>query len=124
LYASLQSSVARELLERVAGPEEMRNTIGVPDTSYVISNGQVNSKSQGSVALLRLMNFPWPILAFLVNLIPLFIRDTAYDKFAAHRFNLFGGTEQIQAFPPESENLFLDKDEGIHMCPLPRKKEQ
>jgi predicted DCC family thiol-disulfide oxidoreductase YuxK len=69
-----------------------------------------------------LMDMPWPLLGWLVSFIPVWLAHALYDKFAAKRFDLFGGTEEVQQYPAEADNLFIDSHEGIHACPIPSKK--
>mmetsp|Transcript_17339 Transcript_17339/g.19736 ORF Transcript_17339/g.19736 Transcript_17339/m.19736 type:complete len:162 (+) Transcript_17339:154-639(+) len=121
-YASLQSEFAAKTLKKldVNCFEDEKNP-DVPTTSAVIHRGKVYTKLRASVITLKYFRWPWPILAFLISLLPNFLGEKFYDWFASNRFRFFGGTEKVQAIPKEKENLFLDKDEGIHVCPLPSK---
>ena len=112
LFASLQGEVARHLLGELAP----RGTYaagfypgtGVPNTSYVLTGGAVHAKTDGSIALLALMGAGWPLLGWLLSLLPRAARDWGYDQFAAQRFRLFGGTDAVQPYPPAASGLFLD----------------
>jgi len=120
-YASLQSKFSAKFLEKLNVDcfEDKKNP-DVPTTSAVIHNGKVYTKLQASVVTLKYFKFPWPILAFLLSFIPKALGDKFYDWFARNRFRFFGGSKSVQPIPKAKEDLFLDKDEGIHVCPLPK----
>ena len=89
----------------------------VPTSSIVVENGKAYSKLDGSIVALKHMSGLWPLLSIILRLIPKFMRDALYDWFARNRFRFFGGTGYVQAIPKSKESLFLDADEGIHVCP-------
>lgn len=91
----------------------------VPTSSVVVENGKAYEKLDASIVALRYMHGLWPLLSILLSLVPKFMRDAFYDWFARNRFKFFGGTKYIQAIPKSKESLFLDADEGIHVCPRP-----
>jgi predicted DCC family thiol-disulfide oxidoreductase YuxK len=120
-FASLQSQVAAQVLSEFecAGLAYADGAAAAPTSSIVLRGSRAFGKTDGSVMLMELMTWPFPVLAFIVGLIPALLRNAAYDVFAAQRFRLFGSTEAVQQLPEGTEHLFLDSHEGIHVCPMP-----
>ncbi|KAK6795506.1 hypothetical protein RDI58_008959 [Solanum bulbocastanum] len=53
-------------------------------------------KSEAVLKIMEYINLPFPQLAFFLQLVPLFIRDFAYDNVANNRYALFGRSESCE----------------------------
>lgn len=128
LFASLQSDLAKQALHEF-GAHKLAYAdadTDVPSSSVVVTRGKVYNKLDGSVQLLKLMEgWPvslWPVLGFLLSLVPRAVLDVFYDNFAKNRFKIFGGSDAVQPLPAGTEDFFLDAHESIHVCPVPQRK--
>ncbi|ONK81038.1 uncharacterized protein A4U43_C01F24570 [Asparagus officinalis] len=86
-YEPLQSESGRKLLQRSGrSPDDISSVVLVEkDRSYI--------KSEAVLKIMEYLDLPFPQLALLLNIIPLFIRDFAYDNVANNRYVIFGRTE-------------------------------
>src|SRR5262245_22905218 len=72
LFAANQSDAGRALLaERGIESAEV-------STIYLVEDGRVSSKSTAALRIARGLRFPW-FLAYVLILIPRFLRDAVYD---------------------------------------------
>lgn len=116
-FASLQSALAASILARYGlDPAEL-------DTVYVVvnpdltsgnpsdrarSNEHLLSRSNAVVFVLHQLGGIWRVAAFLLQLLPNFLRDFAYTAIARHRYRIFGRSESCLLPSPQDRNRFLD----------------
>uniref|UniRef100_A0A803LED0 Uncharacterized protein n=1 Tax=Chenopodium quinoa TaxID=63459 RepID=A0A803LED0_CHEQI len=83
-YEALQSESGKMLLRRSGrNPDDISSVVLVEkERSYI--------KSEAVLKIMEYINLPFPQLALFLNLVPLFIRDFAYDNVANNRYNIFG----------------------------------
>jgi len=86
-FASLQSPLAAGILGRHGA-----NPTGLDTVIFV----------------LKQLPVPWPAAAFLLGLLPGFIRDLAYDVVARQRYRLFGRSEICMLPSDQDHSRFLD----------------
>lgn len=121
-YASLQSAFAKRKLEQYkVDCFTDKKDPDVPTTSVTITNGKAYVKAEAVRQAVKHLVFPYSILAWVMAVVPLFIANFLYERFADVRFTLFGGTQTVQPIPKDKEHLFLDRHEDIHVCPMPKK---
>ena len=106
-FASLQSAfAARALSRRGANPSDL-------DTVYVVVHHELPdeyllSRSEAVLFVLKQLPGPWRALASLLQLLPKFLRDAAYNAIARNRYRIFGRF-QVCPLPSEQDrNRFLD----------------
>lgn len=107
-FASLQSLLAGRILARHgASPTDL-------DTVYVVLNHELPNESllpRSDAALFVLSQLPgaWRPTASLVQLLPKFFRDPAYNLIARHRYRIFGRSDAC-ILPCEADRpRFLDQ---------------
>jgi predicted DCC family thiol-disulfide oxidoreductase YuxK len=112
-FASLQSAFTSSILARhQINPGEL-------DTVYVVVNpdscdptGEPNefllSRSDAALFVLKRLGIPWRASASLMQLLPKFLRDSAYNAVARHRYRLFGRNETCPLPDVRDRNRFLD----------------
>jgi predicted DCC family thiol-disulfide oxidoreductase YuxK len=100
-FASLESAAFR-----AAVPEAMRVTL--PDSVIVMTaTGQVLVRSQAVVYMLQRLGGLWRCLGVVLTVIPLWVRDRAYDGIARLRHLLFPApAEACPLAPPELQVRF------------------
>ncbi|KAH7657160.1 DCC1-like thiol-disulfide oxidoreductase family protein [Dioscorea alata] len=83
-YEALQSESGKKLLRRSGrSPDDISSVVLVEkDKSYI--------KSEAVLKIMEYLQVPFPQLALFFRLVPLFIRDIAYDNVASNRYTLFG----------------------------------
>ena len=105
-FASLQSSFgSRVLTQHSVDASPM-------STAYVLVSGdEGQALLQRSAAILFLMGRfggIWSVLAQMVRLLPLGIRDWAYNAIARHRYRIFGRYESCPLPSAADRERFLD----------------
>jgi predicted DCC family thiol-disulfide oxidoreductase YuxK len=108
-FASLQSDLASRVLARHnLNPSAL-------DTLYVVVNsGAMNSaelllgRSDAALFVLNHLSAPWPAAAFLLQRLPKFLRDSAYNSVARHRYRIFGRFDACPLPRPQDRSRFLD----------------
>jgi predicted DCC family thiol-disulfide oxidoreductase YuxK len=101
LFASLQSSVAKQLL----GEFDIRT-----DDLYsiiVIHNGKLYDKSDALIVIARHLPRPWSTLT-IFRFLPIFLRDGIYKMVANNRYRIFGRQDSCMLPTPELKARFLD----------------
>ena len=105
-FASLQSSFGSRVLT-LHGVDS-----SAIRTAYVLASGdQGQVLLQRSEAILFLMDRfggIWSVLAQMVRLVPLRIRDWAYNVIACHRYRIFGRYESCPLPSAADRERFLD----------------
>ncbi|XP_074285194.1 DCC family protein At1g52590, chloroplastic [Silene latifolia] len=91
-YEALQSEAGKKLLQRSGrAPDDISSVVLVEkDRSYI--------KSEAVLKIMEYINLPFPQLAFFLHLVPLFIRDFAYDNLADNRYNIFGKSDSCELY--------------------------
>ncbi|PKA55847.1 DCC family protein [Apostasia shenzhenica] len=86
-YQALQSEAGKKLLQRSGrSADDISSVVLVEkDRSY--------TKSEAVIRIMEHLDLPFPQLALLIKLVPLFLRDFAYDNVADNRYLIFGRSE-------------------------------
>ncbi|PKU84234.1 DCC family protein At1g52590, chloroplastic [Dendrobium catenatum] len=86
-FEPLQSEGGRKLLQRSGrSPDDISSVVLVEqDRSYI--------KSEAVIKIMEYLDLPFPQLASLLKLFPLFLRDFTYDNIANNRYVVFGRSE-------------------------------
>jgi predicted DCC family thiol-disulfide oxidoreductase YuxK len=112
-FASLQSALASRILARHnLNPSDL-------DTVYVVVNPDSQnpngastelllSRSDAALFVLKRLSAPWPAVAFMLQLLPNFLRDSAYNAIARRRYRVFGRSAACPLPAPQDRNRFLD----------------
>jgi len=100
VFASLQSPVGRETLERFGMDP------GRIDSIVLVEGERAYTKSTGALRVARRLGAPWRALAFL-TVIPAGIRDAVYDWIARNRYRWFGRTDSCRVPTPELRARFV-----------------
>ena len=105
-FASLQSSFgSRVLALHGVDTSAMR-------TAYVLASGDQGQvllqRSEAILFLLDRFGGIWSMLAQMVRLVPLRIRDWAYNVIARHRYRIFGRYESCPLPSAADRERFLD----------------
>jgi predicted DCC family thiol-disulfide oxidoreductase YuxK len=105
-FASLQSSFGSQVLTQHGVDTSAMST------AYVLASGDEGQVLlQRSAAILFLMSWfggIWSVLAQMVRLLPLRVRDWAYNVIARHRYRIFGRYESCPLPSAADRERFLD----------------
>jgi predicted DCC family thiol-disulfide oxidoreductase YuxK len=105
-FASLQSALAAPILARHgANPSDL-------DTVYVVVNDELAneyllSRSDAVLFVLQQLRL-WRPATFLLQLLPKFLRDAAYNIVARNRYRIFGRSDVCQLPSEQDRHRFLD----------------
>jgi predicted DCC family thiol-disulfide oxidoreductase YuxK len=99
-FASLQSDVGRELLQRHGLGDLPLSTM------VLIDDGRVYLDSEGVLRTAKRLGGPFLLLVPFL-LVPRRLRDAAYRAFARQRYRLFGRSSQCRVPTPETRARFL-----------------
>jgi predicted DCC family thiol-disulfide oxidoreductase YuxK len=112
-FASLQSDFASGILARHSvNPSDL-------DTVYVVVNPDSQGLNQESKELLlcrsdaalfvlKQLRRPWRSVAFLLQLLPKFLRDSTYNAIARRRYRIFGRYDACPTPSTQDRNRFVD----------------
>jgi predicted DCC family thiol-disulfide oxidoreductase YuxK len=106
-FASLQSALAARILTRHnANPTDM-------DTVYVVLNHELPdesllSRSEAVLFVLKQLEGIYRPTASLLQLLPKFFRDAAYNAIARRRYRIFGRSETCVLPSDQDRPRFLD----------------
>jgi len=106
-FAWLQSALAARILARHgADPSDL-------DTVYVVVNHDLPdeyllSSSEAVLFVLKQLGGLWRPTASLLQLLPKFLRDAAYNTVARHRYRIFGRSEVCTLPRDQDHSRFLD----------------
>jgi predicted DCC family thiol-disulfide oxidoreductase YuxK len=98
-FASLQSAVGQELLERYRVPLDI-------DSIVLIEQEKVYVKSNAALRICRHLRGAWKLL-YIFKLIPNSIRNSVYDWIAKNRYKWFGKKETCMVLPPNVRKRLL-----------------
>jgi predicted DCC family thiol-disulfide oxidoreductase YuxK len=107
-FASLQSRIATPILSRHGtNPSNL-------DTVYVVVNHELPeeylfSRSDAVLFVLKQLQGQWRLAAFLLQLLPKFLRDAAYNVVARNRYRIFGRSEICTLPSDQDRSRFLDR---------------
>jgi predicted DCC family thiol-disulfide oxidoreductase YuxK len=101
-FAALQSAAAASLL-RDAGVSG-----ALPDSIVLVAGGRARFGSAAALRILRGLRFPWP-LAYVLIVVPPFIRDRIYDVIATHRYRWFGRRDVCMVPTPDLKRRFISE---------------
>lgn len=76
------------------------------ETNILLEDGVARFKSDGSIAILEQLGYPWRIAA-LGRLLPARVRDGLYDLVAANRLRWFGTRDACFLPDPRDADRFL-----------------
>lgn len=62
----------------------------------LVENDRSYIKSEAVLKIMEYIDLPFPQLAFLLQLMPLFVRDFVYDNVANNRYTVFGRSESCE----------------------------
>lgn len=93
-FASQQSDQGRNLLAAHGAPNDLSTLI------LVAGDGRVYVKSEAVWRILVALGGVWRLAAFM-RVLPVGLRDRAYDAFARNRYRLFGKKEVCEMPPPD-----------------------
>ncbi len=99
-FAPLQSDVGVEMQRRYGlDPDAL-------DTLVLIDNERAHLKSSAALRIVRRLGGGYPVLYALI-VVPPFVRDFFYDRFARNRYRWFGKTDERMVPTAELRNRFL-----------------
>jgi predicted DCC family thiol-disulfide oxidoreductase YuxK len=106
-FTSLQSALAAGILTR-----HNVNATDL-DTVYVVLNHQLPdesllSRSEAVLFVLKQLQGVYRPTASVLQLLPKFLRDAAYNTVARHRYRIFGRSETCTLPPDADPTRFLD----------------
>jgi predicted DCC family thiol-disulfide oxidoreductase YuxK len=106
-FASLQGSLAARVLERHGA------SAATLDTFYVVVDPEQNSerlfsRSEAVAYVLRELGGGWRLLSFIWKVLPLALRDAAYNLVARNRYRIFGKLDTCPLPDPRERHKFLD----------------
>ncbi|XP_068653462.1 DCC family protein At1g52590, chloroplastic [Aristolochia californica] len=89
-FEALQSDSGKKLLQRAGrAPDDISSVVLVEkNKSYI--------KSEAVLKIMEYLDLPFPPLASFLKLVPLFLRDFAYDGVANNRYNIFGYSDSCE----------------------------
>ncbi|WP_440117412.1 thiol-disulfide oxidoreductase DCC family protein [Paenibacillus sp. QZ-Y1] len=99
-FASLQSDVAKALLEKGNLSTDRM------DTFVLIEDGKYYTRSTAALRLAKGLKFPFPLL-YIFIIVPKFIRNAFYNMVARNRYRWFGKDEACMLPTPEIKDRFL-----------------
>lgn len=107
-FASLQSSIAKNLLKRESVDLNNMRTI------ILLNNGKVFYRSNAILEILRQLTAPWPVF-YVFKLVPRFIRDGLYNLISKHRYSWFGKRDTCRIPSAGERARFLEEESGFSM---------
>ncbi|KAI6689959.1 hypothetical protein NL676_026787 [Syzygium grande] len=89
-FEALQSEAGKKLLRRSGrDPDDISSVVLVEEErSYI--------KSDAVLKIMEYIDLPFPQLAFLLQFVPIILRDFAYDNMANNRYAFFGRSESCE----------------------------
>ena len=99
-FASLQSSLGQQLLQKYQLPKHSLSTL------VLIENERIFIRSTAGLRVLRKLKNPSP-LGYVFIVIPAFLRNLVYRFIAANRYRWFGKKEVCRLRTTEEQSRFL-----------------
>ncbi|KAK2425422.1 putative thiol-disulfide oxidoreductase DCC [Trifolium repens] len=89
-YEALQSEAGKMLLRRSGrAPDDISSVV-------LVENNRSYIKSEAVLKIMEYIDLPFPQIAFLLQFMPLFVRDFVYDNVANNRYTVFGRSESCE----------------------------
>ena len=107
-FASLQSAFAASILARHGADPSDLNTFYVV-VNHELPNESLLSRSDAGIFVLKQLPGPWRAVASLLQLVPKFLRNAAYNVVARSRYRIFGRFEVCQLPSEQDRSRFLDQ---------------
>jgi predicted DCC family thiol-disulfide oxidoreductase YuxK len=104
-FASLNSGIAREILERHRSLHDVDSLILI--TFAGTADEKVFIKSAAVLAIAAYLGGPWNLFR-IVAVVPEFILNGLYDIVARHRYRLFGKFDACPLPSPETRSRFME----------------
>lgn len=98
-FAALQSELGQRLVREHDLSSELLSSV-------LVERGRAYTRSTGALRAAKYLRFPWSLLSVFL-LVPRFVRDAAYDWFAARRYRFFGQSDSCRVPTPELRRRFL-----------------
>jgi predicted DCC family thiol-disulfide oxidoreductase YuxK len=105
-FATLQGEFARQVIARHPELAAVDSLILV-DRDAATGDERVYARSAGALRVARYLGGPWSAMQAL-TIVPLFLRDWAYDLFARFRYRVFGRYDSCPVPTPEQRARFID----------------
>lgn len=99
-FASLQSARGKELVEK-------HRLDGDVSTVVWVEGDRVLTRSSAIAASMKHLRGVWPVLAWMLWIVPKPLRDIGYILFAKNRYRLFGKRDECMVPTPELRARFL-----------------
>lgn len=112
-FASLQSDISREILEKHQVDTADMHTI------VLLKNERVYYRSNAVLEILYDLQFPWPLF-YIFKLIPRIIRDQIYRVISKNRYGWFGKRDTCRV-PTAKERQWFLEDIGAGVNPKSQK---
>ena len=106
-FASLQSSLAARILTRHGANPTDLDTVYVA-LDYNLPDEYILARSDAVGFVLNQLGGPWRSAAFLLQLLPKFLRDLVYNAIARHRYRIFGRSDTCTLPRDQDHTRFLD----------------
>jgi predicted DCC family thiol-disulfide oxidoreductase YuxK len=100
-FAALQSPTGQRLLRQFG----LRTNDF--DTMVLVEGQRCSTRTTAALRICRYLDGSWPLLSVLL-LVPPFLRDYAYNLFAANRYRWFGKLDACRVPTPDVRRRFLD----------------
>jgi predicted DCC family thiol-disulfide oxidoreductase YuxK len=100
-FASLQSEKGKKLLNEFNLPSGQLKSL------VFVENGKAYTRSTGALRVSRYLNAAWP-LAYVLIVVPPFIRNAVYDWIGKNRYKWFGEKTECWMPTPSLRNRFID----------------
>ena len=104
-FATLQGDYAREVIGRHPELAGVDSLVLIEQDARGIE--RVYLRSNGALRVARYLGGPWH-LARATAIVPRFLRDLAYDRFARIRYRVFGRHDSCPIPSPEHRARFID----------------
>ena len=105
-FASLQSAIGREVVDRLGGdPTELTSFYVL--ANYRTRHSRIFARSKAALFVARQLGWPWKA-AVIVGVLPSAVLDRAYIVIARNRYRVFGRFEQCLPPRREFQGRFVD----------------
>jgi predicted DCC family thiol-disulfide oxidoreductase YuxK len=105
-FASLQSGVARELMEPFDYDHDELSSV------LLIEDGRLYRKARAGLRIAKRLDGAWPLFYYLFFWVPGFIANPVYDFIGARRYKWFGRKAECWVPTADLRARFLDFPSG------------
>jgi len=99
-FASLQSTVGKELLKEFELPEDSFQSF------IYVKNDRAFSRSDAALEIAKMLNGVWPF-AYFFKIVPKFFRDPIYNLIARNRYKWFGKKDECMVPTSKMKERFF-----------------